>query len=148
MSNNNDFDDIDIDSWGKPPAGDAGDTSSEAGDAPAATGKARTKRNAGVVVKYAGDGSPVVIKTPSPRRESVVSRPIAPLPLQILTPLVLADRIKASQLGIAGELSCKNWLLHHSGGAKRSQESRDSIRTGELDYLIEIYRRLKNEGFE
>jgi len=63
---------------------------------------------------------------------------------KILTPIVLAGEIRASTLGIAGEKSCRNWLLHHAGKGNNV----DTIRTGELDYLIEIYRKLKSEGFE
>jgi hypothetical protein len=81
-------------------------------------------------------------------RETAVSRGSglpATMP-RILTPRILAEHIEASKLKIAGELAVKGWLLRR--GREGRKGTKNVIRTGELDYLIEIYRQLKSEGIE
>jgi len=78
-------------------------------------------------------------------RETAISRGFdipATLPVKILTSKVLADIIVASKLDIEGEAMFKKWVIRrYKGGSCHA-------RTIVLDYLIEIYRQLKHEGFE
>jgi len=96
-------------------------------------------------IAIGNDGCPSNVSWPVPNRETAISRGFdipATLPVKILTSKVLADIIVASKLDIEGEAMFKKWVIRrYKGGSCHA-------RTIVLDYLIEIYRQLKHEGFE
>jgi len=85
--------------------------------------------------------------TRQPRdRENSISRSTdtcAPARSKILTASILAGLIRDSKIGITGEQSCKNWFLQTKG-----KKHAIRARAGELEYLIELFRKARTEGYQ